>query len=93
MPDRDGNVYNRGMNDPAPSEVVHAALDSLQEVVAKSADDLRLFHDALARARVAPLPPFPRASVILTERVVGHLTAVEHDLEQILIALGIKRQA
>jgi hypothetical protein len=81
------------MNDPAPSDVVRSALDALQEVVAKSADDLRFFHDTLAKARLAPLPPFPRASVILAEHVVEHLTAVEHDLEQILVALGLSKRS
>ena len=35
------------MEDPTPSEVVHAALEGLLEVIATSAEDLRLFHEAI----------------------------------------------
>lgn len=77
------------MEDPSPTEVVHAALDALLQVVEKSADDLRSFHDIVARARVASLPPFPRSSVLLTERVVDRLTKVDLDLRELLVALGL----
>jgi hypothetical protein len=75
--------------EPTPTEVVHAALDALLQVVAKSADDLRLFHDAVQKARLGPLPPFPRASVALSERVIDRLTKVDQDLEELLVALGL----
>jgi hypothetical protein len=78
--------------DPTPSEVVHAALDTLLTVVGKSADDLRFFHDAIAKARRAPLPPFPRETVIITERVVDHLTKVEQGLREVLVALGLEER-
>jgi hypothetical protein len=77
--------------EPTPNEVVHAALDTLLEVVGKSADDLRLFHARVAKARSAPLPPFPRATVALTERIVDRLTKIDQDLEEVLIALGLAR--
>jgi hypothetical protein len=76
--------------DPTPSEIVHAALDGLLTVVGKSADDLRSFHDAIAKARLAPLPPFPRATVVITERIIEHLTKVDRDLREVLIALGLE---
>ena len=44
--------------DDAPSEIVHAAVDELLFVVGKAAEDLRMFHDTLAKARLTPLPPF-----------------------------------
>jgi hypothetical protein len=76
------------MEEPTPTEVVHAALDTLLQVVAKSSDDLRTFHDMLAKARLAPLPPFPRATMVLTERVVDRLMHVDVDLRELLVALG-----
>jgi len=78
------------MDDPTPTEIVHAALDALLQVVAKSADDFRTFHDTVARARVASLPPFPRSSVVLTERIVDRLTKVDVDLRELLVALGLQ---
>jgi hypothetical protein len=77
------------MEDPTPSEVVHAALDALLLVTAKSADDLRTFHDTVARARLRPLPPMPRATVILTERIINNLKQVDVELRQVLTALGL----
>jgi len=77
------------MEDPTPSEVVHEALEALLLVTAKSADDLRTFHDTVARARLASLPPMPRATVILTERIVNHLKQVDVELREILTALGL----
>lgn len=76
--------------DPTPAEIVHAALDALLTVVAKSADDLRSFHDVVAKARLAPLPPFPRATVVMTERIVEHLTKVDKELREVLGALGLE---
>jgi len=84
-------MQSSGMEEPTPAEVVHAALDALLDVVAASAEDLRRFHDAVAKARLAPLPPFPRASVLLTKHIVEHLTLVDQELEDILIALGVTR--
>ena len=79
------------MDEPTPVEVTHAAVDALLRVVAQSADDLRMFHDVIARARLAPLPPFPRATVVLTERIIERLTIVDRDLEEVLMALGLQR--
>jgi hypothetical protein len=70
-------------------EVVHAALDSLLEVVAKSADDLRNFHDALTQLRVEGKTPFPRIVVTTANSVVEHLTKVEEQLKKITIAAGL----
>jgi len=75
--------------DPAPSETVHVAIDDLLVVVAKAADDLRMFHDTVARARIEPLPPFPRATVSLALSVVERLGKVELDLRELLTALGL----
>jgi hypothetical protein len=59
--------------------------------VAASAEDLRRFHDAVVKARLAPLPPFPRTSVLLTKHIIEHLTLVDQELEDILMALGVTR--
>jgi len=75
--------------DPTPAEIVHTAIDELLLVVAKSAEDLRAFHDTVANARIAPLPPFPRAALIITRRVVDDLKTVERDLREVLVALGL----
>ena len=75
--------------DPTPAEIVHTAIDTLLFVVAKSAEDLQAFHDAVVKARIAPLPPFPRSSLIITERIVDDLTRVERDLRDVLVALGL----
>jgi hypothetical protein len=77
------------MTDPTPAEVVHAAIDTLLEVVARSADDLRAFHDTVAKARIAALPPFPRTAVATTESIVHHLQKVETELRDVLRALGL----
>ena len=60
--------------DPTPSEVVHAALDTLLTVVVLGAESGP--HAAVRKARFAPLPPFPRERHH-TERIVEHLTKVE----------------
>jgi hypothetical protein len=75
--------------DPTPAEIVHSAIDVLLFVVAQSAEDLHAFHDAVAKARIAPLPPFPRASLIITERIVDDLKRVERDMRDVLAALGL----
>jgi hypothetical protein len=75
--------------EPTPTEIVHEALDALLAVVAKSSDDLNAFHDAVAKARLAPLPPFPRATVVLTEGIIEHLTTVDKQLADVLKALGL----
>ena len=80
--------YSSGM-EPTPAETVHVAIDDLLAVVAKAADDLKMFHDAVARARIAPLPPFPRATVTLTSSIIDHLQKVEQELREVLKALGL----
>jgi hypothetical protein len=84
-------MRSSGMEEPTSAEVVHAALDALLDVVAASAEDLRLFHDAVAKARVAPLPPFPRASVLFTKHIIEHLTLVDQELDDVLTALGVTK--
>lgn len=79
------------MDEPTPIEVAHAAVDALLRVVEQSADDLRMFHDVIARARLSPLPPFPRATVLLTERIIERLAKVDSELEEVLLALGVRR--
>ena len=79
------------MDEPTPTQAANAALDALLRVVAQSADDLRRFHDVVSHARRSPLPPFPRATVIVTERIVEHLTKVDSELEEVLIGLGLQR--
>jgi hypothetical protein len=80
--------YSNGM-EPTPAETVHLAIDDLLAVVAKAADDLQMFHAAVSRARIAPLPPFPRATVTLTASIVDHLQKVEQELREVLTALGL----
>jgi hypothetical protein len=75
--------------DSTPAGIVHAAIDELLFVVGKSAEDLRMFHDTLAKARLAPLPPFPRATLITTAHIVDDLKRVERDLRDVLISLGL----
>ena len=69
--------------------IVHAALDTLMLVVAKSADDLRNFHDALAKLRIEGKVPFPRIVVATTESIVEHLTKVEELLKKVTVAAGL----
>jgi hypothetical protein len=75
--------------DQTPDEIVHSAIDELLVVVAKAADDLRAFHDVVAKARIAPPAPFPRATLIITERIVDDLKRVDRDLRDVLVALGL----
>jgi hypothetical protein len=79
------------MDEPSPTEVADAAVDALLRVVDQSAQDLREFHDVVARARRSPLPPFPRATVLVTQQIINKLTTVESDLEEVLLGLGIAR--
>jgi hypothetical protein len=79
------------MDEPTSTEVALAAVDALLLVVDQSARDLREFHDVVAQARRSPLPPFPRATVLVTQRIVDKLTTVESELEEVLIGLGIAR--
>jgi len=78
------------MDDSMPVEAADAAVDALLNVIAQSADDLRRFHDVLAGARRSPLPPFPRATVVLTERIIERLTKVDQELEEVLLGLGLQ---
>ena len=75
--------------EPKPSDIVHEAIDTLLLVVDQSATDLRAFHDAVQHARIAPLPPLPRATVVTAESIVSHLKKVEEELRQVLVALGM----
>ncbi len=69
--------------------IVHDAVDALLLVVGKSADDLRTFHDALAKLRGERPTRFPRAAVATAERIVEHLTRVEEHLREVTVALGL----
>jgi len=80
------------MEEPTPNEVFLRALDALLTAVAKSADDLHLFHDTIAKAPLAPPEPFPRAFVILAERVIQQLTKLDKDLEEVSVELGLARR-
>jgi hypothetical protein len=77
------------MDEPTPADIVHVAIEDLLLVVARAADDLRMFHATVSRARIAPLPPFPHASVAMTLRVIKNLHLVEQELRDVLIALGL----
>ena len=79
------------MDEPTSTAAANAALDALLRVVAQSADDLRRFHDVVTHARRSPLPPFPRATVIVAESIVERLTSVESELEEVLVGLGLSR--
>jgi len=79
------------MEEPTPAEVIHAALEGLLDIIATSSEDLRLFHDAISKARLTPLPSFPRAAVVLTESIVKRLTKVDQELEELVMALGVPR--
>ncbi|HUK33105.1 MAG TPA: hypothetical protein VLV86_04280 [Vicinamibacterales bacterium] len=79
------------MEEPTSAEVVHAALEGLLEVIATSSEDFRLFHDAISKARLTPLPSFPREAVVLTESIAEKLTRVDQELEELVLALGVPR--
>ena len=76
-------------NEPTEPEIVHAALDALLLVVSRSADDLRAFHDTVAKTPVATRPPFPRVAVATTRSIIEHLKTVEEKLQEVLVALGL----
>jgi len=79
------------MDEPTSTEAAHAAVDALLRVIEQSAGDLRAFHDVLAHARLSPLPPFPRATILLTERIIDRLSKVDLELEEVLLGLGVVR--
>jgi hypothetical protein len=74
---------------PSDVEIIHAAVDTLLLVVAKSAEDLHTFHDAVAKLRVQGTTPFPRIAVKRAETIVEHLTKVEEQLREVTVALGL----
>jgi len=76
-------------SEPTPADTVQVAIDDLLAVVAKTAEDLRAFHATVSHARVASMPPFPRATVVLTVRIIDHLTETEEQLREVLQALGL----
>ena len=78
------------MDELTAADAANAAVDALLQVVAQSADDLRRFHEVLAHARRSSLPPFPRATLMLTEHVIDHLAKVDAGLEKLLLALGLE---
>jgi hypothetical protein len=78
-------------NEASESELVHAALDALLLVVARSADDLRKFHEVVAKARVADPAPFPRVAVSTTQSIIDHLKKVEEKLQEVTVALGLRQ--
>ena len=78
------------MDESTPTNAANAALDALLRVIAQSAGDLQRFHDVITHARRSPTPPFPRASVMLTERIIDRLAKVDSELEEVLLALGLQ---
>ncbi len=79
------------MDEPTSTDVALAAVDALLRVVDQSSRDLREFHDIVARASRSSLPPFPRATALVTQRIIDKLTTVESELEEVLLGLGIPR--
>jgi hypothetical protein len=79
------------MEESTPAEVVHAALEALLEIIATSAKDFRLFHDAISKAGLTPLPSFPREAVVLTQSIAERLTKVDQELEELVMALGVPK--
>ena len=77
------------MTEPSEQEIVHTAIDALLLVVARSADDLRAFHDTVSRARVSDHPPYPRVAVATTQSIIEHLKKVEEKLQEVTVALGL----
>ena len=77
------------MDDTTPTDVAHAAVNALLRVVAQSADDLRAFHDVVSRAQLSTLAPFPRATVLLSERIIDRLATIDKELEEVLLGLGL----
>src|SRR5262245_41731988 len=72
-------------------EIVEAAVDALLMAVKSSAEDLRAFHDVVAKARGDNAVPFPRVAVATAESVIDHLKTVEQKLQEVLVALGLAR--
>ena len=73
------------------SDFIPPAIATLLVTVARAADDLRLFHDTIAKADIDSAPPFPRTAVAAVSRVLNNLKHVEQDLREILIALGLPK--
>jgi hypothetical protein len=78
---------------PDDAKIVQDAIDALLAVVARSAVDLQTFHDVVAKARMEPVPPFPRVAVATTQSVIDHLSKVEAKLGEVLVALGLPHRA
>ena len=76
-------------SEQSDSAIVHAAFDALLFVVAKSADDLRTFHDTVSKARLADPAPFPRVAAATTQSIIDHLKKVEEKLQEVIVALGL----
>jgi hypothetical protein len=72
-----------------PSKEAHVAVDDLLATIAQAAKDLNAFHAAVSQAPINPLPPFPKATMIVAVRVVDHLRAVEEGLRDIMVGLGL----
>jgi hypothetical protein len=77
------------MDEPTAADAAHVAIDDLLAVVARTADDLRAFHATVSHARLPSQPPFPRATVVLTVRIIDHLRKTEEQLREVLLALGL----
>jgi hypothetical protein len=78
--------------DQTPSELVQTAIDALLLAVKKSAEDLNAFHAAVTAVRPHTTPPFPRATVIIAERVIDDLRRVEQDLRSVLVDFGVSHE-
>jgi hypothetical protein len=74
---------------PSNEAIVQSALDALLLVVAKSADDLKNFHEALTKLRVEGGTPFPRTVVSTAGSIVELLTKVEEQLKKVTVAAGL----
>ena len=72
-----------------PEQTVQDAWKALLTAVSNAADDLRLFHDTMRRAHLAPAAPFPRAMVLTSERIITNLALVDQELRDVLAALGL----
>jgi hypothetical protein len=79
--------------DQSASDLVQIAIDGLLLAVKKSAEDLNAFHATVTEVRSRATPPFPRATVIVAERVIDDLRRVEQDLRNVLVDFGVSRDA
>jgi hypothetical protein len=79
------------MDEPTPGDTVHVTVDDLLAVVAKTADDLHAFYATMSHAHIPSQPPFPRATVVLTVRIIDHLRKTEELLRDVLLALGLPK--